>query len=127
VLLAEDNEVDRRLTRLMLRELSLSVHSACNGEEALEICGKGGVDLILMNVRMPIVDGVEACRLIRERAPMGRRLPVIAISAHVLPDAREQFLGLGVDGYVSKPFSSARLKEEIRRCLQQAAMPDRKN
>jgi signal transduction histidine kinase len=126
VLLAEDNEVDRRLTRLMLRELSLSVKSACNGEEAVAICAQSGIDLVLMNVRMPIVDGVEACRLIRERAPTGRRLPIIAISAHALPDAREQFLGLGFDGYVSKPFSSMSLKEEIRHCLQQAAMPVQK-
>ena len=118
VVVAEDNEIDLRLTRWMLRDICHSIDSAANGEEAVACCRQAGVDAILMNVRMPILDGVEACRLISEEArQQGRRLPIIALTAYALNEDREWFLSLGFDGYVSKPISSSSMKEEILRCL----------
>ncbi len=118
VVVAEDNEIDRHLTKRLLREICHTVDIAANGAEAIEKCARGGVDAVLMDVQMPILDGVEACRLIRESAQReGRRLPIIALTAYALNEDRAWFLSLGFDGYVSKPISTESMKEELRRCL----------
>ncbi|NVN98052.1 MAG: response regulator [Geobacteraceae bacterium] len=116
ILLAEDNEINRDLFTIILKQAGHSLVIATNGMEAVEQWEKGGQDIIIMDVQMPGMDGVEATRIIRQKEA-GSHIPIIALTAHAMSADREKFLQLGFDGYVSKPFNSSRLKEEIARCV----------
>lgn len=94
----------------------MTVH---DGKTALENWLRGGFDLILMDIRMPVMDGIAATRAIREReSTHDKHIPIIAITAHALREDREQLLNLGFDGYVSKPFKYKEMGVEMQRCLQ---------
>ncbi len=114
VLLAEDSVVNQKLALALLNKWGLTVSVAQNGAEALELSTKQDFDLVLMDVQMPEIDGLEATRQIREReAASGRRLPIIAMTAHAMTGDREECLAAGMDSYVSKPVRSWQLKQEI--------------
>jgi len=79
---------------------------------------RGGFDLILMDIRMPVMDGIATIRAIRERETAhGCHIPVLAVTAHALAGDREKLLDLGFDGYVAKPFFTNELRAEIQRCM----------
>ncbi len=121
VLLAEDNLLNRTLAIKMLEKMGHNVVSAVDGEAALKAWQHGGFDLILMDIRMPVTDGIEATKVIRERETVtGHHIPVLAVTACALAGDREHLLSLGFDGYVSKPFLYKGLGDEIHRCLQKA-------
>ncbi|MBI5444291.1 MAG: response regulator [Deltaproteobacteria bacterium] len=111
ILLAEDNPVSQVYARSLLEKMGHSVEVAADGRRALELLGTGRFDLILMDVRMPEIDGLEATRLIREgRSPgVPRDLPIVAVTAFALEGDRERLLAAGMDEYVSKPFNAAEL------------------
>ena len=116
VLLAEDNEVNQELAVRMLEKRGHAVTVAGNGREALAALGGGAFDLVLMDVQMPEMDGLEATAAIREReAGAGRHIPVIALTAHAMKGDRERCLAAGMDGYLSKPIRTAELSEAIAR------------
>ena len=116
ILLAEDNPVNQRLARLLLEKQGHGVAVAANGAEALEAVGREVFDLVLMDVQMPVMDGLECTRAIRERERgTARRLPVVAMTAHALRADRERCLESGMDGYVSKPVRVRELSEAIER------------
>ena len=97
------------------------VVSAADGDAALKAWQCGYFDLILMDIRMPVIDGIEATAAIREReAVTGRHIPILAVTAYALDGDRERLMNLGFDGYVSKPFLYKALGDEIHRCLQVA-------
>jgi PAS domain S-box-containing protein len=104
ILLAEDNPVNRRLA---LRLLEKHGHSACaanNGKEAVRMSSEQSFDVILMDVHMPVMDGIEATRKIRSlERETGQHIPIIAITASAMKEDREACLAAGMDGYVSKP------------------------
>ena len=114
ILLVEDNPVNQRVATALLRKLGHQSRIANNGYEAIEAVLTEWPDLILMDVEMPEMDGLEATRRIRaiERSRAGQ-LPIIALTAHAMKGHREQFLAAGMDGYVSKPIRSAELNAEI--------------
>jgi len=119
ILLAEDNIVNQKVADGILRKLGHTVVIAGNGKEAIEALnnsGQNGFDLVLMDVQMPEMDGLEATRSIRmtDRAH-GTHTPVIAMTAHAMMGDRERFLEAGMDGYIGKPIRVAELMEEIRR------------
>ena len=118
ILLAEDNEINLNLFVELLRHGGHSLEVARDGGEALGHWEKSRFDVILMDVQMPGIDGVEATRIIRGRElENGRHTPIIALTAHAMREDRQKFLDQGFDGYVSKPFKMRTLEEEMRRCM----------
>jgi PAS domain S-box-containing protein len=118
VLLAEDNEVSRFFLTELLHKLGHQVEVAANGAESLELWRRGGFDLVLMDVQMPVMGGLEAVSGIRQAERVeGGHVPVIALTAHAMKEDRERFLNQGFDGYVAKPLKTRDLLGEIERCL----------
>ena len=118
VLLVEDHDINRKLAEIMLQRMGYRYVSACDGLQALDILEKDRFDVVLMDVMMPVMDGITALKLLREReAEQGHRTRVLMVTAHAMTGDRERFLGAGADGYVSKPMSQAVLQKEIERVL----------
>jgi PAS domain S-box-containing protein len=128
VLVVEDNPVNQRLATRLLEKRGNKVVVAGNGREALAILGTETLDLVLMDVQMPEMDGFEATAAIRqnERAT-GAHIPIIAMTAHAMKGDRERCLERGMDGYVSKPILRQELFEAIARFafLTEAQMLDK--
>jgi protein-histidine pros-kinase len=104
VLITEDNLVNQTVAARVLERLGHSVSMARNGRECVEVWERGGVDVILMDVQMPVMDGIEATRVIRERErERGTRTPIIALTAHAMSGDRDRCLAAGMDRYLSKP------------------------
>jgi PAS domain S-box-containing protein len=119
ILLVEDQEISRLFTVKILQKMGHTLEAAQDGREAVERWENGSFDIILMDVQMPVMDGVEATGIIREReAAMGGHTPIIALTAHALKEDRERLLGQGFDGYVSKPLELTVLNSEMKRCLE---------
>jgi len=117
VLLAEDNEINRKLFTNVLKKMGHSVVSAVNGKDALAALQRTAVDVVLMDVQMPEMDGLQATAAIRaSERPGARRLPIIAMTAHAMRGDCERFLQAGMDGYISKPIDTKALFQ----CLEKA-------
>jgi len=124
ILLAEDNDVNQRLLRELLQRIGHTLETAQNGSEALAKWEQDDFDIILMDVQMPGMDGVEVTRIIREHErKTGRHVPIIALTAHALREDQKNFLRQGFNGYVSKPMKFSVLNEEIKRCMGHGARP----
>jgi PAS domain S-box-containing protein len=124
ILLAEDNSVNQRLARRLLERQGHRVTVAGSGREALERVERARFDLVLMDVQMPEMDGLEAAAAIREReAATGRHLPILALTAHAMKGDRERCLAAGMDGYLAKPIQSEQLWRAITALVPQAAVP----
>jgi CheY-like chemotaxis protein/HPt (histidine-containing phosphotransfer) domain-containing protein len=106
ILLVEDNPVNRKLAVTLLNKLGYLVKTACNGEEAIDILRRRRFDLILMDIKMPGMDGLEATRIIRDpkSGVLDHSLPIIAMTAHALPQDRARCLKAGMNDYLAKPF-----------------------
>jgi CheY-like chemotaxis protein len=118
VLLVEDNAVNQRLASRLLEKRGHSVFVAGNGLEALEALEKEGFDLVLMDVQMPVMDGLEATVAIRKKeGTSGIHLPVVALTAHAMKGDREKCLAAGMDGYLTKPIRPQELDELLRSYL----------
>lgn len=110
ILLVEDDQVSQMVAKRMLLKKGHQVELANNGKEGLAILEQKVFDLVLMDVQMPQMDGLEATRLIREREKdQSQRIPIIALTAHALRGDREKFLAAGMDGYVAKPIKGQEL------------------
>jgi PAS domain S-box-containing protein len=104
VLLAEDSPVNQKLTIGLLKRHHHSVVAVANGKAAVEHWEKGDFDLIVMDVQMPEMDGLQATAHIRAReAETGQHIPIVAITAHAMKGDRDKCLAIGMDGYISKP------------------------
>lgn len=114
ILVVDDDLETRNMIREMLEGQGFSVETAEDGVAALNILEKQKFDLVLMDLAMPRMDGIEATREIRQRA-YGDDLPVVAISAHTSGAAEEEALEAGMDGYLRKPFTRELILLEIRR------------
>ncbi len=113
ILVAEDNLVSQRLIGLMLKHLGYRPDFADNGVEVLSSLKQKPCDLILMDVQMPMLDGLETTAEILRRYPDARRPQIIALTANALTGDREACLAAGMDGYISKPVSIQHLAEAI--------------
>jgi two-component system, sensor histidine kinase and response regulator len=114
VLLAEDNAVNQRLAVRLLEKEGHSVVVAGDGAKALAALERQPFDLILMDVQMPVMDGMEATAAIRKlEERSGAHIPIVAMTAHAMAGDRQRFLSLGMDGYVSKPIHSQDLFDTI--------------
>jgi CheY-like chemotaxis protein len=120
ILLAEDNTVNQRVALLVLEKLGYRADVAADGREAVEAVERQPYDVILMDVQMPEMDGLEATRVIRERWPEGeRRARIIAMTAGATEDDRRATFEAGMDDFVSKPIR----QEELASALARSAAP----
>jgi signal transduction histidine kinase/CheY-like chemotaxis protein len=116
VLVAEDHPVNQRITTRFLDKLGVSSVVASNGEEALAAFKKGGFDLILMDVQMPVMDGLEATLAIRKLEGLsGGHVPILALTANVLEEHRKEAQQAGFDDYLPKPVNLEDLRAKVRR------------
>ena len=114
ILLVEDNKINQKLTVRLLEKKGYRVTVANNGQEALSIWEKDPIDLILMDVQMPIMDGLEATAAIRvKEEKTGRHVPIVAITAHVMKEDKEKCFDAGMDYYISKPINPKKLFDTI--------------
>jgi two-component system, sensor histidine kinase and response regulator len=123
ILLVEDNPVNQRVAQRLLQKLAAEVTIANNGAEALERLAESTYDAVLMDCQMPVMDGFTAARRIRELERQngpGRRLPIIALTANVMSEDRENCIAAGMDAHVGKPIEPAQLID----CLGRYLKPD---
>jgi PAS domain S-box-containing protein len=113
VLVVEDNATNRLIATKLLENLGASVETAADGYMGVEAASRGGFDLILMDVQMPGIDGLEAARRIRALGAPAAATPIVALTANVLSHQRLEYLAAGMDGVVGKPISPATLLKEI--------------
>ena len=116
ILVAEDNPTNQKLVGTLLAERGHGVVTASTGRQAVDQSAAGAFDLILMDVQMPEMDGLEATMTIRERERVhGGHVPIVAMTAHAMAGDRERCLAAGMDGYVSKPLRADELHAAIER------------
>jgi CheY-like chemotaxis protein/anti-sigma regulatory factor (Ser/Thr protein kinase) len=114
ILLAEDNPVNQRVAAALLGKRGHEVVIARHGAEALDRMAAEPFDVVLMDVQMPVMDGLEATRKIREReSALGRHTPILAFTAHAMKGDRERCLAAGMDDYLTKPVEPQRLDEAL--------------
>jgi len=116
LLAADDHAANRELLCALLAPFGLDIQTANDGVAAVEAAARTDFDIILMDVQMPIMDGLTATQHIRAAADLaGRRIPIIAMTANVLPEQIARCLGAGMDDHVGKPVNPLRLLEAIAR------------
>ncbi len=120
VLLVEDAPDGRTLLAALLRELGMHVDVADNGSDAVTAAGRSRYDAILMDIAMPVMDGFEATRHIREREQGAEEVPIIALSAHATNGIFERCLDAGMDDYVAKPLTRDRVVGALLRWIEPA-------
>jgi PAS domain S-box-containing protein len=125
VLAAEDNAINRRVLDALLEQTGLDVVFAEDGEQVVEAWRTGEWHLILMDIRMPRMDGVAATRMIREAEARDgrRRTPILALTADAMAHQRDQYLALGMDGFVAKPLSATLLMQAVAMAVGEAPAP----
>ncbi len=121
VLLVEDNATNRLVISKILEALGVVVDTAEDGAEGVELAAKGGYDLVLMDIQMPGMDGIEATKRIRAMDGPMARAPILAVTANVLADQRSSYADAGMDGVVAKPVSAGALIAEIARVTERCA------
>jgi PAS domain S-box-containing protein len=121
MLVAEDNKINQQLMALLLRNAGHQVDLVENGEQAVEAVRTGTYDVVLMDVQMPILDGMQATRLIRALPAPADRVPIIALTAHAMSGAREEYIAAGMDDYLSKPLDTAALFDKLAALSSEAA------
>ncbi len=105
ILLAEDNITNQQVALSILKKMGLSADAVASGAEAIDAVTAVPYDLVLMDVQMPDVDGLEATRRIRQREGVGPRVPIIALTAYAMQGDRERCIDAGMDDYIAKPVS----------------------
>ncbi|MCB9876468.1 MAG: response regulator [Planctomycetes bacterium] len=124
VLVAEDNEINRRVILGMLKRLGCHVTFAVDGNEAVQLATQRGFDVVLMDCQMPELDGFEATRAIRASGGLSAAAPIVALTANVLPEDREQCLAAGMNDFLSKPVKLDLLRSTIQRWAMTASTAD---
>lgn len=117
ILLVDDHPLNRRVGRIYLEPEGFFVAEAVNGQQALDRLGEQDFDLVLMDIHMPVMDGLEALRQIRGGPTAWRDIPVVAVTADAMSGDRERYTTEGMSGYISKPIEKRDLLSEIARVL----------
>ena len=125
ILLAEDNLVNQKVALKMLEKLGYTAQVAENGVEVLEMLNHAQFDVILMDIQMPVMEGIETTLRIRRNADLPRQPRIIALTAHAFQGERERYIALGMDDYIPKPIEIETLMEALRRCAPASQMPER--
>lgn len=119
ILLVEDNELNRDMLSRRLERRGYTVVMACDGGEGITRAQAGGLDLVLMDMSLPVVDGWEATRRLKAD-PATAGIPVIALTAHAMPEDERRALAAGCDDFDTKPIELTRLLEKMERLLARA-------
>jgi CheY-like chemotaxis protein len=118
ILLAEDNQINIQFIKTVLENLGHKVMTAENGKVALDHLNTNVFDLVLMDIEMPVINGIDALKTLRELERFsGKHLTVIALTAYALMGDREKYLKMGFDGYLKKPFTTRELVNELVRVM----------
>jgi two-component system cell cycle response regulator DivK len=116
VLLVEDTEDNRQMMHRLLEMSGFNVVEATNGKEAVEVAFKVHPQIILMDLSLPIIDGLAATRQIRNQPDLNK-VPIVAVSAHDTADFHSEALNAGCDAYVTKPINYTELEDLVHRLL----------
>ncbi len=116
ILLVEDNPMNQQVAREILEGAGIIVEIAGNGSDAVEAINKNSYDLVLMDVQLPVMSGLEATKIIRSN-PVNKHLPIVAMTAHAMSGARNECLEAGMDDYTAKPINIEHLFEILRKLL----------
>jgi len=123
VLVADDNPVNQQLTLALLRRAGHTAEAVSNGEEAVEAVSSRSYDLVLMDVQMPVMDGLTATRVIRRLSGAAARIPIIALTANAMQGDDAVCLDAGMDDYLSKPINARKLAESVVRWARRPPAP----
>ena len=118
ILVAEDEPVNAEIIDMVLQGIGLEVVQVQDGVAAVEAASAGGFDLVLMDMQMPRLDGVEATRRIRALGTDAARVPIVALTADVNEEDRQAALAAGMDDFVTKPFAPAVVYAALLRCFE---------
>ncbi|WP_296595382.1 PAS domain-containing protein [Phenylobacterium sp.] len=124
VLVVEDNPTNRLIATKLLENLGAAVETAVDGYAGVDAAARGGFDLILMDIQMPGIDGLEAARRIRALGGAAASTPIVALTANVLAHQRQAYLDAGMDGVVGKPIAPGLLLAEIAQAAANRDTPD---
>ena len=116
VLVVEDNERNRKLVLAVLEVAGMTVEAVTTGTEALERCAAGDLDVVLLDIQLADLDGVEVLHRLREDASTAT-LPVVALTAFAMEGDEARFLAEGFDGYLTKPIDVRRFADQVREVL----------
>jgi len=113
ILVVDDHALNLQLAQTLLLQLGHHCLLARNGEKALAVLGSEPVDLVLMDVAMPVMDGISALQMIRRRPDLPQQIPVLMVTAHVQPHAQRLYQQLGANGCIAKPVTLEKLQEHL--------------
>ncbi len=120
VLIVDDNEINRKVAAKMLNINRLQPDMATNGEEAVNKAREQQYDCILMDIEMPVMNGMEATRIIRKQSGPNRQTPIIALTAHAIKGDRERYIRSGMNDYLSKPLNKDELRNKVAYWMERA-------
>jgi two-component system, sensor histidine kinase and response regulator len=121
ILLAEDSAINQVVTARILKDAGYQVTIAGTGAQAVEAFGRSGLDLVLMDVQLPDMSGLDVTRMIRlKESATGEHVPILAFTAHAMAGDRDRCLVAGMDDYVSKPVAACELRRVVRQWLESA-------
>ena len=120
-LVVEDNLINQRLIQILLQEYNIQVTTASNGLEAVDMTQKKDFDVIFMDIDMPEMNGIVATKLIKEKKTLSKKAPVVALTAMAMEGDREMLLREGLDDYLSKPLTRAKLESILDKYLKVVA------
>ncbi|HEX5486150.1 MAG TPA: ATP-binding protein, partial [Limnobacter sp.] len=113
ILIAEDNEMNQKIIQHILDRIGYTYALVSNGQEAVERIGREDFDLVLMDIRMPVMSGLDATRLIRQMPGRNRNIPILAVSADTLEEQFEECKSAGINDFISKPISRSELEKKL--------------
>lgn len=113
ILVVDDHTLNLQLAESLLLQMGHHCLLARNGEQALAVLASEPVDLVLMDVAMPVMDGMRALQMIRRRPDMPRQIPVLMVTAHVQPHAQRLYERIGANGCIAKPVTLEKLQEQL--------------
>jgi CheY-like chemotaxis protein len=123
VLVAEDNVVNQKVVLMLLEKLGVKADLAADGSEAIAAIVGNHYDLVLMDVQMPVVDGLAATREVRNRLPLERQPFIFGLTAHATTEYRDICLGAGMNGYLTKPLDPEKLRDLIEELSKRSQLP----
>jgi two-component system, NarL family, sensor histidine kinase BarA len=113
ILAVDDHQANLKLLKVLLNDLGFTVSTAADGKEAIEICQETIFDIIFMDIQMPVINGINATKYIREEVSKNQGTPIIAITAHAMADEKDAIFKAGMNDYITKPINEDQLKAVI--------------